>query len=237
MSFDVVPAIDVSGGKLCRLAMGGPAVLEAFGGDPLGAAEAMAAAGARRLHVVDLDLAFEGRARNLDVLRAIAGRGPPVQASGGVTAAGEVEAMLGAGADRVVLGSAALADRGATEALIERFGASLVVGVETEAGRIRPRGRGRWLDLDLAETMAWLAGTAAARFLHTSVRRVGHLADPDLEGLAAISRLGKPAIAAGGIGTIDDLRAVRDAGAEAAVVGRAAIEGKLDLDEAFGLCR
>lgn len=227
--FEVIPAIDVSDGRLCRLAIGGPAAVEAFGGDPIAAAEAYLEAGARWLHVVDVDLAFFGESRNLHVLRSIAAMGAHVQASGGMIAAEEIEASLDAGATRAVLGSGALVDHPGVEALIDGLGERLVLGVEVEAGRVRPRGRAREIDLDLRETVAWLSSAGAARLLHTNVRRVGGLAGPDLEGLAVVLAAGSPAISAGGIGSLEDLRAVATAGAEAAIVGRAALERRIDL--------
>ncbi len=236
VSFEVIPAIDVSHGKLCRMAIGGPAPVEAFNGDPLAAAEAMLAKGARRLHVVDVDLAFEGKAVNLDVVRAIAGLGTRVQASGGIHTDEGVGSMLDAGADRVVLGSAALADRAAFEALIDRFGERVVVGIETETGRIHSRGRDE-REMELGPTIEWLAGTGAPRFLHTNVHRVGGLAGTDLAGLRSVLGAGKPVLAAGGIATVEDLLALREAGAEGAVVGRAVIDGRLDIRTALELVR
>jgi len=141
VAFEVIPAVDVFGGRLARMGPAGPVPVEAFGGDPLAAARAFVEAGARWIHVVDLDLAFSGSARNLDVVRAIAGLGPRVQASGAIATAAEVEAALAAGAFRAVLGSAALSDPEAASELISSMGEALVVGIETEGGLIRPRGR------------------------------------------------------------------------------------------------
>jgi phosphoribosylformimino-5-aminoimidazole carboxamide ribotide isomerase len=233
MPFDVIPAIDVAGGKLCRMAIGGPAPAPEFGGDPVAAAESFLAAGARWLHVVDVDLAFTGEARNLEVVRAIAALGTPIQASGGLASEAEINGVLDAGASRAILGSSALADSRLAVRLISDLRERLVVGVETEGGRIRPRGRHRELDLDLDETAAWLADSGAARLLHTNVRRVGELSGPDLAGLRRVLRAGLPVVAAGGIATQEDLRSVALAGAEAAVVGRAALEARLDLGAAI----
>ena len=225
--FEVIPAIDVSRGRLARLTARGPVAVQAFEGDPLAAAAAFVSAGVTRLHVVDLDLAVEGSARNREVVEALAGLGVPLQASGGAAVVSEVELLLGAGADRVVLGSAALADHALVEELVERFGARLSIGVETDGQRIRSRGR-RAVDIPLAETIAWLAGTTAERFVVTGVPRVGGLAGPDLDGLRAVLALRRPTIGAGGIASLDDVLAMRDAGAEGAIVGRAALEGSLE---------
>lgn len=225
--FELIPAIDVSGGRLARLTSRGPIAVEAFDGDPLAAGAAFVGAGVPRLHVVDLDLAVDGSATNLVVVAALAGLGVPVQASGGAATESEVDLLLGAGAGRVVLGSAALADHALVERLIERSGDRLAIGVETDGDRIRSRGR-RTVDLSLAETLAWLSGTSAHRFVVTEVPRVGALAGPDLDGLRAVLAHGRPTIGAGGIASLADVLAMRDLGAEGAIVGRAALEGSLE---------
>ena len=229
MSFEVIPAIDVADGRLVRMSIGGPGVVEAFGGEPLAAAEAYAAAGARWLHVVDVDLAFEGVPRALDVVRGCARLGVGVQASGGVRDDGEAGWLLDAGAERVVLGSASLADPDRLAASLARLGERAVLGIESEGDRIRPRGRDAALDLDLAATIDAIAGLRPPRCLHTSVPRVGQRRGPDLEGLRAVLGAGVPVLAAGGIRSAADLEAVRGAGAEGAVVGRAALEREIDL--------
>jgi phosphoribosylformimino-5-aminoimidazole carboxamide ribonucleotide (ProFAR) isomerase len=233
VSFQVIPAIDVAGGRLARVSAAGIAPLDAFGGDPLAAAAAFAEAGSPRLHVVDVDLATTGRAANLDTLRSVAALGVPVQASGGVASAAHVDELLGAGADRVVLGSAALADRGVAERLIAAHGERLCVGIEADGPAIRPRGGGS--ELVLWETLVWLGGLDVRRYLFTEVRRVGELAGPDLDGIWALAtHVARPVLAAGGIRSVDDLRAVAGLGGdvEGAIVGRALHEG-LDLREAL----
>ncbi len=231
MSFEVIPAIDVSDGRLCFLGVGGPTRVEAFDADPVAAGEAFVRAGARRLHIVDVDLAFTGIARNLSVVRRLSDLGVPIQASGGLVSAEELRQALDAGAERAVLSSAGFADREAAAAIVAEMGERVVVGIETEGGRIRPRGRRADLDLDLEDTLAWLADLGACRFLHTNVRRVGELGGPAVDEVRrVVEALGQHVIAAGGVTTLEHLRAVRDAGAEGAVVGRAAAEGVLDLE-------
>ena len=230
--FEVIPAIDVSGGRLARITAEGPATVGTFDGDPVAAAASFVEAGVSRLHVVDLDLATGGEARNLEVVRAIAALGVPVQASGGAATAGEVQLLLDAGADRAVLGSAALSDRVLVAGLAERLAGRLVIGVETDGDRIRARGR-RPVDLGRAETLAWLGEVGAERFVVTAVPRVGRLTGPDLESLRAVIALGRPTIGAGGVATAADIRSIRSAGAEGVVVGRAALEGSLDLAAAL----
>jgi phosphoribosylformimino-5-aminoimidazole carboxamide ribonucleotide (ProFAR) isomerase len=227
MAFEVIPAIDVAGGRLVRLTADGTARVEVFDGDPLAAARGFVEAGARRLHVVDVDLALTGEPRNVDVLRAVAALGVPVQASGGIVTEALVDAALEAGASRVVLGSAALADRPGVEALVAGRGNALVVAIEADGPTIRPRGRGV-AEAPLWDTLQWLAGLDVHRFLFTEVGRAGSLAGPDLDGIWAIAtHTGRPVVASGGVRNLDDLRAIAGLGrpVEGAVVGRAFYEG------------
>ena len=234
MSFEVIPAIDVAGGRLARYTPQGPAPVEAFGGDPQAAVRSVVAAGVRWVHVVDLDLAFEGEARNLDVVRSVAGSGVRVQASGGLRRLADAEAMLAAGAHRVVLGSGALADEEAAIDLLARLRDRVVVGIEVQDDRIRSRGA-LPVDLPLAETLGWLVAAGAPSFLVTAVARVGTLRGPDVATLRRVVRAGRPVLGSGGISDIADLRAVRRAGAVGAIVGRAALDGDLDLAQALAL--
>jgi phosphoribosylformimino-5-aminoimidazole carboxamide ribonucleotide (ProFAR) isomerase len=231
--FEVIPAIDVSAGRLVRMSGAGTVPLDAHGGVPGAAASAFVASGATRLHFVDVDLARTGAPTNLDHLREIASLGVPVQASGGVTSAEQIDALISAGADRVVLGSAALASREATERSIAVFEDRLCVGIEASGPTIRPRGDGA--ELPLWETLVWLSELDVSRYLFTEVDRVGELEGPDLDGIWALAtHTGKPVIASGGIRSIDDLTSVARLGdgIEGAVVGRALHEG-LDLAEAL----
>jgi phosphoribosylformimino-5-aminoimidazole carboxamide ribotide isomerase len=234
--FEVLPAIDVHGGRLAAIGPDGPTPLDAFGGDPVAAARAFVAAGAGWLHVVDLDLAFDGEPRNAAVLEEIASLGPPVQAAGSVRTAEEIRALLVAGAARVVLGSAGLGDPDAAAELLSVHGDRLVVGIEAEAGRIRSRGRDP-VDLDLMETLGWLVAGDARSFLVTAVDRVSGLGGPDVELVRRVVRAGRPVLAAGGISRTEHLEDLGAAGAAGAVVGRAALEGAIDLRAAFARLR
>src|SRR5204863_1413055 len=152
--------------------------------------------------------------------------------SGGVTTAHEAATYLDAGARRVVLGSGALADREALLRTLEDFGDALLVGLEVEGGVVRARGTGA-LELPLDPTLAWIGDLPAAGFLVTAVAQVATLSGPDSALIARVAALGRPTIGAGGIGSIDDLETLRRAGASGAVVGRAALDGDLDVRAAI----
>jgi len=239
MAFDLLPAIDVAGGRLARFTTTGTELVEAFGGDPLAAAAAFVEAGATWLHVVDMDLARTGRPANVEMVRVIAGLGVPVQASGGVTSAQQIDALRSAGAARVVLGSAALADRHATRELLTRMGDALVVAIEADGPTIRPRSGGG-LELPLGDTLRWLAGCEVARFLFVEVGRVGGLDGPDLDAIRAlVESTGRPVLASGGVRDVEDLQAIAALGprVEGAVIGRALHDGRLDLAAAIAALR
>jgi phosphoribosylformimino-5-aminoimidazole carboxamide ribonucleotide (ProFAR) isomerase len=229
MPLEVIPALDVAGGRLVHVMASAEVAAAAFGGDPVAAAEAFVGAGAARLHVVDVDLARSGEAGNADVLAAVCGLGVPVQASGGVRTGGQVDALLARGADRVVLGSAALHDRGGAEGLVRRFDDRLVVGIEADGDTVRARGTD--LELPLRDLLVWLAGLEVRRYLFTAVRRAGGLQGPDLDAIGAFAEHSPvPVVVAGGIRGVEDLRAIAalDGRIEGAVIGRALYEG-LDL--------
>jgi phosphoribosylformimino-5-aminoimidazole carboxamide ribonucleotide (ProFAR) isomerase len=235
VTFQVIPAIDVSGGRLARSTADGAVPIEAFDGEPVSAARAFVDAGASWVHVVDMDLARTGQLQNLEVLTRISELGVSVQASGGLTSGSHVGAALDAGASRAVLSSGALGFRDATEKLVTGLGDRLVVGIEADGPTISPRAR-QARELPLWETLVWLAELEVSRFLFTEVGRVGALGGPDLDGIWALAtHTGKPVLASGGIRGVEDVRAVAGLGAnvEGAVIGRALYEGGLDLREAL----
>jgi phosphoribosylformimino-5-aminoimidazole carboxamide ribotide isomerase len=233
MSFEVIPALDVAAGGLVRIDRAGAIPVEPFEADPLTAATAFIRTGATRLHLVDVDLARSGEVENLPTLRAVCELGVPVQASGGVRSHAHVETLLSAGAERVVLGSAALADRDEAEVLVRAFGDRLVIGIEADGPVVKPRGSD--LELALWDVLVWLAGIEVRRYLFTKVGRVGALEGPDLDGVWAFAEYSAvPVLLAGGIRGVDDVRAVAALGGriEGVVIGRALYEG-LGLDEAL----
>jgi phosphoribosylformimino-5-aminoimidazole carboxamide ribonucleotide (ProFAR) isomerase len=230
MPFTVLPAIDVTRGRLGRYTPDGPVAVEAFDGDPLAAANAFRDAGAGWLHVVDMDLAFSGAGGALDIVRAASElEGVRVQASGGVRTEEQVASFRSAGASRVVLSSAGLEDEAmVAQVLANSKVGELAIGIEVVDGRIHSRGSAV-VDLDLMATLGWLREVGAASFLVTSVPRVGTTTGPDVDLIRRVVRTGVETAAAGGIATLNDLEQVRAAGAVGAVIGRAALDGTIDL--------
>jgi len=232
----VIPAIDFSNGRLARLDAGGIVPVETFGGDPLTAARSFITDGAEWIHAVDLDLAFSGSTAGLGTFERLGALGVPLQASGGIRSAETARAVLASGADRVVVGSAALADVGEVEGLLREHGERVAVGLEVEAGALRPRGAPAREPLpDLGEVLAWLSGFGDVRVVLTSVGLVGSLRGPDRKALADVAGAGLRVILAGGVSSADDVRALASSAdpPEAVILGRALYEGGLGLAEAL----
>jgi len=226
---EVIPAVDLLGGEAVRLHRGDYDSVALRRSDPEGLVRELAAAGARRIHVVDLDGARSGKLRPDLVARLAAAAAPVrVQASGGVRSSADVETLLGAGAERVVVGTAAWRTPRALAELAARFGARLVVAIDVRDGRVAVGG---WLaDGGLAadEAARRCRETGVARILCTAIDRDGTLGGPDLSLVARVVDVsGLPVLAAGGVRSEDDLAALAAVGCEAAVVGRAVLERRL----------
>jgi phosphoribosylformimino-5-aminoimidazole carboxamide ribotide isomerase len=228
----VIPAIDVLGGRVVRLSQGRREAVTLEGGDPIELARRYAAEGAARLHVVDLDGAFDGTP-SLGLLEGIASAVDlPIQVGGGYRSTATIEAALGAGADRVMVGTAAL-EPGFLEAAAERFADALVVAVDVRDGQVAVEGWTSSADVTAAELAARCASAGARRLLVTSTARDGSLAGPDRELLSEVLPVGLPVIAAGGVASLDDLRGLRELGCEGAIAGSALLAGRFSLPEAL----
>ena len=232
----IIPAIDLLGGNAVRLEQGDFTRVTDFGSDPIALALGFAEAGAPWLHVVDLDGARLGHWCHLDVIGEIAAAaGVPVQAGGGARDLAQVEAALERGVARVIVGTTATESPAVAASWTARFGARLVFSLDTRGRRVLTRGwRGESCQ-DPGALAATLRDAGARRFIHTDTARDGTLGGPDLSSLSVLLPLGVPVLVAGGVASYADLEAIRDAGAEGAIVGRALLEGKIELGAALRL--
>lgn len=232
--FTVYPAIDVLEGRSVRLSEGRRERVTIEAGDPAALAARWAAEGATWLHLVDLDGAFSS-SPSLDLVRRVAAQGVPVQVGGGYRNVGAIEAGLDAGATRVLVGTAALSPVFLDDA-VGRFGEALVVAIDARDGRVTVEGWTEAADITPAELARRCAQAGVTRLLVTSTGRDGSLAGPDLELLEGVLEAsGLPVLAAGGISSLDDLRAVRKLGCEGAVAGTALLLGRFSLRDAVSL--
>jgi phosphoribosylformimino-5-aminoimidazole carboxamide ribotide isomerase len=229
-SFQVVPAVDLLGDDAVRLEQGdfGRVAVRA---QPEELVRRFAAAGARLIHVVDLDGARHGLIRTGVIGRLAEAAAPAnLQASGGIRSPADAEQLLAAGAARVVVGTAALTEPGALERFAAELGDRLVVAIDVRGGRVAARG---WLEdtgLEAAAVARRCAEAGVSRILCTAIERDGMLGGPDLDLLDEVREAsGLPVLAAAGIRSEADLAAVAAIGCEGAVVGRALLDGSLPL--------
>lgn len=237
--FALIPAIDLLGARCVRLTQGRYEEATVYADDPAAQAADFVRAGARRLHVVDLDGAREGSPRNAAVIRRIVERAGdvPVQVGGGLRSAEHVAAALDLGVERAILGTAALRDPDFVRDCAKRFPGRVAVGIDARDGRVAVQG---WLEtsearaLDLARRFED-AGVAA--LVYTDIARDGTLVGPNLEATGALAdAVDIPVILSGGVASEDDVlaaAALAPRGVAGAIVGRALYTGAVDLARAL----
>lgn len=230
--FELIPAIDVLAGEVVRLAQGRFDQVTVYADDPVGMAEEFAGAGAPLIHVVDLDGARSGEP-DRRLRRRLAAAGVPFQVGGGLRSVEAVVAAIADGAARVVVGTAAVWDESALVAMVGAVGAApLVAAVDVADGMARGSG---WLDAGrpVADVVDNLGAAGIERALVTAIARDGLMTGPDLDLLGAVSSSGLAVIASGGVGSLDDLAAIKAHGLAGAIVGRALYEGRFSVAEAL----
>ena len=227
----VIPAVDLLGDDAVRLRQGDYGQVTNRRTDPLALVESYRDAGAELIHLVDLDGARRGEIRPDVVRRAVLAAAPArVQASGGIRSTTDAERLLGAGAARVVVGTASFADDAALQRFADALGAHLVVAVDVRDGHVAVGGWTQTTTITVDEAAERCRAAGVRRILCTAIDRDGTLGGPDVELLQrVVERARTPVLAAGGVHSQHDLVAIAEAGCEAAVVGRAFLEGRLPL--------
>ena len=232
------PAIDVRGGKAVRLLQGDYERETTYDADPADAARRWAAAGAEFLHVVDLDGAKAGEPQNLDAIRRIATAVEcPIQVGGGLRDDAAVAAVLGAGAERAVIGTAAMRDPDFLQAMVDAHGERIVVSVDAREGKVALAGWIEESEESATEAVAELTRRGVTRFLCTAIEVDGTMQGPALDQLEAIAAATtSQVIASGGVGDLSHLEALSRLTApniEGAIVGRALYEQRFTVSEAI----
>ncbi len=232
----IIPAIDLLGGKVVRLHRGSYDKVTVYDNDPVARAKRFRAEGAERLHVVDLDGAREGRCVQSATIRAIvAAFGANVQVGGGVRTREAFESYVACGAARVVVGTASLRDPKMVRALCKDFPGRPIIAVDAKGGMVATDGWTAVSETRAVDLAKSFADVPVGAILYTDVARDGTRSGPDVEHTAALAReTGLSVIASGGIGSLDDLRALaKHRGVDAAIVGRAIYDGVFELREAI----
>jgi phosphoribosylformimino-5-aminoimidazole carboxamide ribotide isomerase len=242
LTFEIVPAIDLRGGHCVRLRQGEAGTETTFSEDPLAVARRFAAAGASRLHLIDLDGAFDGKPRNEEPIRAVLEAiSVPLQVGGGLRDLATVERVLALGARWAILGTAALRDPELVAQACARFPGRVAVAIDARAGKVAASG---WTevsevgDIELGER---LAQVGVSHFIYTAIERDGMLAGPDIVATRRFAgSVGVPVLASGGVASMSDLGRLFGLAAEGvsgAVVGRAIYTGAIDLAQAIDWVR
>ena len=240
VSLNVIPAIDLRGGKVVRLKQGDYAQQTTYDADPRELAQRYASAGATWLHLVDLDGARSGNLDNLAVIESIAANGMRIQAGGGVRSEDDLARLFSAGVSRVVLGSVAIREPELVADWLTRYGAEqLTIALDTRQvdGRWALPSAG-WTEMEtrtLDELAPWYAGKGARHLLCTDIDRDGMLAGFNLDLYRHLAET-VPHLAvqaSGGVRSLDDIRAAREAGAQGVILGRALLEARFTIEEAL----
>lgn len=233
---DLYPAIDLRGGQVVRLAQGEATRETVYGHDPVAQAEEFVVAGARWLHIVDLNRAF-GDGDNDSAIAEIArrfGDRLQLQLGGGIRDVARAEAVVQLGVSRVVIGTAAVDQPALVDAVVRALGGDRVaVGIDARDGRVAVRGWVETSAVRATELAARVAAQGVQTVIHTDIARDGMLSGPNLDEALALQAKGPRVIVSGGVASVADLRAVASAGLAGAITGRAIYEGRFTLTEAL----
>ncbi|GAB2793847.1 1-(5-phosphoribosyl)-5-[(5-phosphoribosylamino) methylideneamino]imidazole-4-carboxamide isomerase [Halomonas shantousis] len=238
----VIPAIDLKDGKCVRLKQGRMDDATTYGDDPVAMAARWVDTGARRLHLVDLNGAFEGKPVNGAAVTAIARAYPelPIQIGGGIRSAATIEHYLDAGVSYVIIGTQAVKDPEFVTEMCRLFEGHVIVGLDARDGFVATDGWAEVSKVKATELAKRFADSGVSSIVYTDIARDGMMQGVNLDATVELAREGGlPVIASGGVTNLDDIRAlarVADAGILGAITGRAIYEGSLDVAAAQQLC-
>jgi len=232
---EIIPAIDILGGRCVRLAQGDYSRETVFGEDPVAMANRWSSLGAKRIHVVDLDGAKSGERTNAAVVSQIVDSvSCAVQTSGGIRSVEMVREMLDEGVNRVVIGTGAVKDPGFLREAIAIAHDRLIVSVDAREGKVSLQGWTEATDLDALQFIERLAAQGVERIVYTDILRDGVTDGPNFQMYERLtSATSIKVIAAGGVGSVEDIQRLSDCGVEGAIVGRALYTGDIKLSEAL----
>ena len=227
----IFPAIDLKGGRVVRLTQGDYGRVTQYAVEPEEAARSFVEAGAKYVHIVDLDGAKDGTTANLSTVARVLRDGRLfAEVGGGIRDRARIEAYLAAGASRVILGTAAVNDRAFLEEAVKAYGARVAVGVDARDGRVAVDGWQTVTALDGVEFCQRLRDMGVATVIYTDIARDGAMRGVNLEIYRTLLGIkGLEIVASGGVSTLEDVRALREMGVPAAIVGKALYSGALNL--------
>lgn len=231
--FEVIPAIDILGGKCVRLKQGRYEAPIVYSPDPLEVAKKWESLGAKRLHVVDLDGARTGTPENIEIIKSIIRETSiPVQVGGGIRNFAAISDLIKFGANRIVLGTTAIKNPNLISNVCEKFDDSIAVAIDAKGNFAAAEG---WMYVskkDIATLAKEAISLGVRRFIYTEINRDGMLTGPNFEGIRAFAEAtGVAVIASGGISSQEDIARLKELGIEGCIVGKALYENKINLAE------
>jgi phosphoribosylformimino-5-aminoimidazole carboxamide ribotide isomerase len=232
---EIIPAIDIKGGRCVGLYQGDYEQETVFDDDPVAAALTWSSQSARWLHIADLDGAIAGEPRNIEaVTQIIKQTGLSIELGGGIRQEEVAEQLLRQGVSRVILGTAAIENRTLVKKLCQRFGEAIAVSLDARDGKIATHGWQNNTVSELLQLSREMLDTGVRRLIYTDIKRDGTLTEPNFDMMKRlIAEANVPVIVAGGISRLEHLQRIRELGAEGAIIGKALYTGDINLAEAI----
>jgi phosphoribosylformimino-5-aminoimidazole carboxamide ribotide isomerase len=232
---EIIPAIDIRGGKCVRLYQGDYSQETVFNESPVTAALTWYSQGARWLHIVDLDGAVAGRPRNMDAVEEIIKEsGLLIELGGGIRQKEVAEKLLRHGVSRIILGTAAIENRELVKKLCQQFGEAIAVSLDARDGWIAIHGWQKNTVVEVIRLSREMVDAGARRFVYTDIKKDGTLTEPNFDMISRLLTEAKvPVLVAGGISREEHLRKLKQLGVEGAIIGKALYTGDIDLGEAI----
>ena len=232
----IIPAIDIKDGRCVRLLQGKKEEVTVYSDDPVSMAKHWVNLGAEMLHIVDIDGAFTGIQKNLDVIIAIRNAvNKPIELGGGIRTIEMIERLVNLGIERTVIGTSAVNDSGMIRRACERFPEKVAVGVDARDGKVAVKGWEELTEWDAVGFARHMEAEGASAVIYTDISRDGMLTGPNVEAMATmVDSLNIPVIASGGVSGIDDIKALMKVkGLIGVITGKALYAESLDLKEAI----
>ena len=232
---EIIPAIDIRGGKCVRLYQGDYNQQTVFDDNPVTAALTWYSQGARWLHIVDLDGAAAGEPKNIEVVvEVIKESGLLIELGGGIRQEEVAEKLLRQGVSRIILGTAAIENRELVKKLCQQLGEAIAVSLDTRDGKIAIHGWRKNTVFEVLQLSRDMIDAGVRRFIYTDIKKDGTLTEPNFDMISRLlAETNVPVIAAGGVSKLEHLRRLKELGVEGAIIGKALYTGDIDLGEAI----
>jgi phosphoribosylformimino-5-aminoimidazole carboxamide ribotide isomerase len=232
---EIIPAVDIKGGKCVRLYQGDYNQQTVFNEDPVTAALTWYSQGARWLHIVDLDGALAGEPQNMEAVEEIIKEsGLSIELGGGIRQEHVAQRLLRRGVSRIILGSAAIENRELVRELCQQFGEAIAVSLDARDGKIAIHGWQKNTAVEVLQLSREMVDAGVRRFIYTDIKRDGTLTEPNFDMInRLLTETNVPLIVAGGISRLEHLRRLKKLGVEGAIIGKALYTGDISLGEAI----